>query len=926
MGKIVNFRSSSEYNWPQEEIPEKNPTEIAHPLDGPLPKRRLAKLEEWMEVERLRQAPNRFQMAIDEDFYDNLQWSDEDAAILLERGQAPLVYNWVKSSVDWVTGTEKRTRIDFKILPRSSNDRNEAETKTKLLKYLSDVNNSPFHRSRSFEEAVKVGLGWLECGTRDDPTKEIVYDRHESWRNIVHDSFGRDRDAVDWRYIFRQKSIDVDVATMLVPERAGQLRSAATNADIGGIDGEDEFYLGELMSSQDRELQASAGRFVRADGSASLFNRRERVRIYEAWYRMPARLKFLIGGPLHGVQLDPSDDYHLWLLQRRSTQVIERLAMQMRVALFIRGTLLMDTPSPYRHNDFPFTPIWGNVRGRDNQPYGMIRVMRDPQEDFNKRMSKALHALSTRRVFMDRGAVEDIEEVREEAARPDSVFAVTPGMRFELDTDTDVAKSHLEFAQVDARMIQTSGGVTDENMGRETNARSGKAIEARQDQGSVVTTGYFDGLRFATKLHGQKFLSLSEQFITWERKIRVIGERWGYDFIEINKPGVDKTGQPVLLNDITASQADYIVSAQDFRESMRQAGFDQLMEMTGKLAQIDPMLALKLLDDVLEYADLPGAEAIIQTIREINGKPPRDKRPSEEEMAQMEAQKQREQAKKQLAEHLSLKSAALAVQEQAATVKETEAKAAKLMAEAQGAGLNDDVRRQYEEQLRKLQDDTKKLVDTLTDQVRTAKIASENRHAEIERKYATEMEKAHADNASKEAIETIRQDHEDERHRLEQETAENVAAISKSAERDNDALTGQFDALKTMIEDVKKRADEAKQAADDAEKQAKEAAKDAEKRVKDVEAELRESEKRAREDAAKAVEQIQKQVDQQGDKEEKAEPTVIVVPAGGDGDEVREIDVKVETDADGRITGYKGKRTTKRTGKSAKPAKDGKGK
>ena len=49
-----------------------------------------------------RQTQNRYEMAIDEDYYDNIQWDDESAAILRQRGQAPLVYNVISTSVRWV--------------------------------------------------------------------------------------------------------------------------------------------------------------------------------------------------------------------------------------------------------------------------------------------------------------------------------------------------------------------------------------------------------------------------------------------------------------------------------------------------------------------------------------------------------------------------------------------------------------------------------------------------------------------------------------------------------------------------------------------------------------------------------------------------------------------------------------------------------
>lgn len=56
-----------------------------------------------------------------------------------------------------------------------------------FLKNLSDCNNTTFHVSRAFAEAVNVGVGWLEHGIQDGDEKPI-YSRHESWRNMLTDS------------------------------------------------------------------------------------------------------------------------------------------------------------------------------------------------------------------------------------------------------------------------------------------------------------------------------------------------------------------------------------------------------------------------------------------------------------------------------------------------------------------------------------------------------------------------------------------------------------------------------------------------------------------------------------------------------------------------------------------------------------------
>jgi hypothetical protein len=81
----------------------------AHPLDGEEARKVHRRLLEWFYLERDKQAANRLDMAMDCDFYDNLQWDPDDAETLRNRGQMPLVYNEIAPAVDWIIGTERRT-------------------------------------------------------------------------------------------------------------------------------------------------------------------------------------------------------------------------------------------------------------------------------------------------------------------------------------------------------------------------------------------------------------------------------------------------------------------------------------------------------------------------------------------------------------------------------------------------------------------------------------------------------------------------------------------------------------------------------------------------------------------------------------------------------------------------------------------------
>ena len=569
-----------------------------------------------------RQSENRFQMAIDEDYYDSIQWSEEEAQILKDRGQAPIVYNVIATSINWIIGTEKRGRTDFKILPRTKEDTKPAELKTLLLKYISDVNRLPFHRSRAFEDAIKVGIGWLEDGAQDEDDGEPIYSRYESWRNILHDSASTELDFSDGRYIFRTKWVDVDVAKALFPGREAQIDSASVDATMmTGID------------DGDGHIPMDFAEFDRSNFGVSrtvVTHKRKRVRLIECEYRTPEKVQKLRGGPLKGEVYDPEDPNHVDAVSSGASRLVNKLMMRVRVAHMTVKDLLWEGPSPYKHNAFRFTPIWCYRRGRDNLPYGIIRSVRDIQDDVNKRASKALHILSSNKVIMDEGALPEgvsLDEFAEEVSRSDAIIVKRQGKELVLNAERELAAPHLDLMSRGISMIQQVGGVTDENLGRQTNAASGIAIARRQDQGTLATNKPFDNLRLAAQMQGEKQLSLLEQFCTQQKAFRITNERGSAAFHQIND------GLPE--NEITRTKADFVIGEADWRNTMREAAATQLLEVISKMP---PQIGLLVLDLAVEFMDIPNRDEIAKRIRGATGmKDPDQTEPTPEDIAQQQA-------------------------------------------------------------------------------------------------------------------------------------------------------------------------------------------------------------------------------------------------------------------------------------------------
>lgn len=662
-------QAKSEYDFQQGKVKRQDsPIPISEEQDAPIQASELdseemvgthKRLLSYYAQELDRQAENRHQMAVDEDFYDNIQWSEEDERTLKDRGQVPLVYNVISTSVNWLLGTEKRGRTDFKVLPRRKEDSKPAERKTALMKYLSDVNHTGFHRSRAFEDAVKAGVGWLEDGVQDDVEGEPVYSRYESWRNILWDSAATETDLSDARYIFRSKWVDVDLAQAMFPERADIIATSSISGGLGFATDDD--YGDDAMDSHELELESDGISVVSANS-----HHRGRVRLMEAWVRRPVTVKRMRGGDFTGDIWEEDNPAHVEQLEEGRAEVVERVMMRVHVAIMCDAGMLWFSPSPYRHNRFPFVPIWGYRRARDGMPYGFIRGLRDIQQDINKRASKALHILSTNKTIMEKGAVDNIDEFIEEVARPDAVIEKNPGKELVLNADRELAQAHLDMMSRSIAMIQQQSGVTDENLGRRTNASSGIAIARRQEQGSLATAKFFDNLRFSAQLQGENQLSLIEQFFSDQKAFRITNMRGTPEYIVIND------GLPE--NDIVRTKADFIISDADWRASVRQAQVEELLELITKLAPVAPQAVLVTLDLLVESMDLPMRDELVLRIRQMTGqRDPDAEEPTPEELAQAQAKQEAQAMQKAMME---------------AQIADKQAGAMKKQAEAQRVSIN----------------------------------------------------------------------------------------------------------------------------------------------------------------------------------------------------------------------------------------------
>jgi len=522
------------------------------------------------------------------------QWKPEDIAILEAEKRPVFSINRIKPTIDLQKGIEIRSRTDIDAKPRGLNDGPLADSVTAGFKYIQNQNHGEHHVSDAFFDGLKAGIGWLEICLNDDPMEEEIQLMYATWRNVGWDPYARGFLLDDARYMYREKWIERETAELQWPDAKGKFE---TTQKDDRTDAPHETKVGDQY----------AGESTRSSGKWFDKNR-DRVLVVQMYFKKPEPVVFLkfrdgqaIEVSQEQLQANPAMIAHPFVLR-----VVKKPVERIYSVIFSGNTILEpEKRLPYKHNRYPLVPFICYM-DEDGAPYGMIRNMKDPQREINKNRSQYSHILTTKRVFFETGAIKNPNDAKSQISRPDTWVELNQGAlqfkRFQFNQDTQLAAEHFKIMQEAKQELQEVSGAVEEQMGIQTNARSGVAIEARQRQGATVNTEPFDNMRLTKHRIGELMLSMMKQYWDYEKVIRITDDQTGEDNF-------------ITFNPTSLSQArfDIEVSEHPETETTRQWSSQRLLDLSTRMP---PEIALPLVQVAFELTDVPNKEKVNKKIAE----------------------------------------------------------------------------------------------------------------------------------------------------------------------------------------------------------------------------------------------------------------------------------------------------------------------
>lgn len=439
----------------------------------------------------------------DRDYYDGKQLTQEEHDELEKRGQPPISFNVIKSRVEFLQGIEKKQRRDPKAWPRNNpQDAAAADAFTDGMRYAISEADYETARSGAWKNITVEGFGGIEVWAT--PARDGNYDfrmKRIPWDRIFYDPHSGEPDFSDAGYLGQILWMDEGAAV----ERYGEQAKAIIETTLSVT------TISDTYDDKPKWTQW-------AD------RRRKRVRVVVMW--------------------DKSGDG--WSCHE-----------------FTKAGVLDSMPSPYVDQDgeayCPLILESAHV-DRDNNRYGEVRNLIDPQDEINKRRSKALWLVTMRGVVAEEGAVADKEKTRRELARPDFYIEKAPGAEFEIVNSGDLAAGQAQLGQQAMAYVMQSGPNA-ALLGKGTEDQSGRAIEAQQAGGMIEQGDIMDTLRRLDHRAFKMVASLMKQFWTAEKWIRVTDDELAPKWVGLNVPQENEWGQVVAVeNNVAELDMDIIIS------------------------------------------------------------------------------------------------------------------------------------------------------------------------------------------------------------------------------------------------------------------------------------------------------------------------------------------------------------------------------
>jgi hypothetical protein len=446
----------------------------------------------------------------DMQFYLGDQWSSATKAYLEGQKRSVMVFNKCRRVVHWLEGFERKNRLSLKIDPVGGSDENTASQFSDIVLWnMQAFDGYPILSTAFSGGPLKTGLNaiHLYMDYSDDPVSGDIRYARMPYNSFLLDPNFSLFDLSDCAYVIRRNYLSKDVTKSLLPDQAKTI---------------------EKMKPKGKDQ-----RFTFLPYNKDMLGE-ERFRYDELWKYTSKSVDILIDTRTGEMMEWQGNKQQLDLLLMENPQVrsITKIGKKVEYSVYVDEVEMYKGADPSGLEDeYPIVPLIGfldpEYEYMDWKLQGVVRCMRDPQRESNKRRSQFIDMIESQ---INTGwKAEEGSVVNPETLYGSGQGKVTWMKKGSLDKAiphqaVDIPAGYFNVLQTLDKDLLEIPGINPEMLGMPENENikiAGILAKLRQGAGLVDVQNLFDNLRYAKKLLGRKQVEMIKRNFNPQKVTRI---------------------------------------------------------------------------------------------------------------------------------------------------------------------------------------------------------------------------------------------------------------------------------------------------------------------------------------------------------------------------------------------------------------------
>lgn len=298
------------------------------------------------------------------------QWSLDQLKYLNDERRNSFTFNKIRKTIDMVGGYLNANESQSIVVPYENSSEQTAEQLTELMRHAMQPKGYAAMR-KARHNALVSGVCWVSpwIDYRNDYVNGRINFHVDNWNDVIWDPFSVQHSLEDCTFVARRKYLSKDVIKSLVP-------GSEREVDAMGYGNRDEKFTYEPYARQ--------------------WGLQELLAYNEYWKQRYKKGMLLVDKATGEQKPWKGDNRRAEMLTRMfpNLAIIEGYYKTVEYNIIVENRLLYSGEDPWGIGEYPFVPFYCVFDGSYDlfqwKIQSLVRLLRDPQEEYNMRKSKLL--------------------------------------------------------------------------------------------------------------------------------------------------------------------------------------------------------------------------------------------------------------------------------------------------------------------------------------------------------------------------------------------------------------------------------------------------------------------------------------------------------------------------------------------------------